>query len=104
MSVRGEFHRLVRDCVGYLAEHAPEPSRAWRDRLESAAGLAEDDVCAAAREALVCLGAPGGRPHLALREQQARFEELAAHLAAICRVILGLPAVDPDETSQGDEP
>ena len=61
-------------------------------------------MSAAAREALSWLGRRDERPRLAHDDHQARFDELAAHLTAICRVILGLPAVDPDETSQGDEP
>lgn len=88
MSVRGEFQRLLKDCLGLLHEADAGTAEAWIEALEQAARGANDDLSSAAREVLDWMDAnplPVGNSDLA----EEALAPTADHLAAICRVILG---------------
>jgi hypothetical protein len=85
MSVSGEFQRALRACVAALP-----PSARLARALEEAARLGREDLSKAARRVLELLDGP----QLSARAPERGHEELeaaAAHLRAICRVILGHP-------------
>ena len=94
MSVTGEFHRLVADCVRCLEAGPTDPAdaRRWGGALEAAAARSDDSLSEAADAALVLLEDPTAQPAFEDGEAQRRFAEHTDHLAAICRVIVGRPA------------
>ncbi len=88
MSVRGEFQRVLSDCLGLLHETDAETAEDWITALKQAERGANDDLSGAARHVLDWIDAsslPVGESDLS-EEALARVTE---HLAAICRVILG---------------
>lgn len=87
MSVRGEFGRLLSECVAFLSEADP-PDSAWIAKLENAAREGRHDLTAAASDLLRWLEADG--PLLGASElQREEFARRLEHLAAICRAITG---------------
>ena len=102
MSVTGEFHRLVADCIACLdrGDDGPDTDR-WQEALRTAAGLSEHSLPRAAEAALELLHDRDRMPQLAPTERRDEFAGLVDHLAAICRVILGRPA---HETQDRREP
>lgn len=98
MSVTGEFHRLVEDCVAYLeASTAPDADR-WSTGLRHAAAHSKDSLSTAAGKTLDLLEtASAAAPRLAAAHERKEFGELVAHLAAICRAIVGQPIVDEED-------
>jgi hypothetical protein len=85
MSVSGEFQRALRACVAAL----PASTRLAR-ALDEAGRVGSEDLSKAARRVLELLDAP----QLSARAPEsghAEVEGAAAHLRAICRVILGHP-------------
>ncbi len=99
MSVTGEFHRLAEACVAYLdASSAPDAER-WSADLQQAAARGSDSLSAAAGEALDLLETAGtAAPRFAEAHEREEFRELVAHLAAICRAIVGRPVIDEGDT------
>ncbi|MEZ4215837.1 MAG: hypothetical protein R3E88_05115 [Myxococcota bacterium] len=91
MSVRGEFQRVLGDCLALL-DAAPS-SGTWRAALARAGervaeGASPRSLVAAAEEVLA-LG-DAAPPHAFATEADSRaFAERLEHLRAICRVVVG---------------
>ena len=100
MSVTGEFHRLAESCIAYLeASSAPDADR-WSAGLQQAAARGSDSLSEAAGEALDLLEtANTAAPRFAEAHEREEFGELVAHLAAICRAIVGRPIADEEDTA-----
>ena len=95
MSVNGEFHRLLKNCVAYLEASGASDADHWIARLQHAADRSDESLDAAAGEALDLLAAATARaPRFAEAREREEFGELAGHLAAICRAVVGRPAND----------
>ena len=88
MSVRGEFERVVGECVGFLRSSRADGAERLGAALEAAAREARADVCRGAERVLAVL-AGAEPPDFASVLQREEYARLHEHLAAVCRVILG---------------
>ena len=88
MSVRGEFERVVAECVGCLLSSRAAGAERLGEALEAAAGEARIDLCRGAERTLAVL-ADAEPPAFASVLQREEYARLSDHLAAVCRVILG---------------
>ncbi len=92
MSVTGEFYRLAEACVAFLdASGSPEADR-WKRQLEQAAAHSSVSLSEAAEQALQLLEGEEAPPAFVSARERDGFAELAEHLAAICRALLGRSA------------
>jgi len=100
VSVTGEFHRLAEYCVAYLeASSAPDAAR-WSANLQQAAARSRESLSTAACAALDVLeGTADGALGFAETQEREEFDELAEHLASICRAIVGRPAPQGGDTT-----
>lgn len=91
MSVRGEFQRVLGDCLASLERGSSAPPELWRDPLAKASERVATSLAEAA-ECVLALG-PFDDDAAALgfaAEAHAReFGERLEHLRAICRAIVG---------------
>ena len=103
MSAIGEFNRLAEDCLSYLEASSAAADDSWRSALGPASGKSPDSLDVAAERALALLDehrAKSGLRFVEAREHE-EFAELADHLAAICRAVLGRPAPEPHRPGAG---
>lgn len=92
--MHGEFSRSLESVIACLRA-VDRPERAdWLSRLEHARLSRHPDLSAAARDALDAIS-----PLEPAALKSARLDQERAHLAAHCRIILGLPIPD-DETTR----
>jgi hypothetical protein len=88
VSVRGEFERVVGECVAFLRSSRASGAERLSAALEAAAREARGDLCRGAEGALAVL-AGAEPPVFGSALQREEYARLGDHLAAVCRVILG---------------
>lgn len=82
MSVHGEFSRSLEGVLEVLRSDAERYTGPWSARLEAARLDTQPDLSSAARAALSVIEDMTSSPE--------RLTSVTEHLAALCRVILGL--------------
>lgn len=89
MSVSGEFHRVLADCLALLGASGVGNAEGWTAPLAAAAQRSREDLSAAARRVLEVLVQSRAGPSFPSELEKEQFDQLREHLEAICQAIVG---------------